>query len=173
MADSKDGEISWYSPDPRTIFDLNNFHVTTSLKKKLKTKSFDYKINTKFEEVISNCANREDTWISKDIIDSYIHLYELGYAYSFESFQDDRLVGGLYGVAIKSAFFGESMFHFVTDASKAALVFLVNVLRKRGYNLLDTQFMTEHLKQFGAIEISRKEYLERLRFALSVDCSIL
>jgi leucyl/phenylalanyl-tRNA--protein transferase len=173
MADSRNGEIGWFSPNPRAIFDLHNFHIPDSLRKKLKHKPFEFKINSRFEDVIRFCADREDTWISQDIFDSYINLYRLGYAYSFESFQNNELAGGLYGVAIKGAFFGESMFHIVTDASKAALVYLVEVLKQRGYKLLDIQFMTDHLKIFGAKDLSRTEYLLKLNEALKFTCSIL
>jgi leucyl/phenylalanyl-tRNA---protein transferase len=173
MADSREGQIGWYSPDPRAIFDLDNFHIPQTLKKKLKHNPFEYKINSRFEEVIRNCSAREDTWISEDIIQSYLNLYKDGFAYSFESYQNEKLAGGLYGVAIKGAFFGESMFHFVTDASKAALVFLVETLKNKNYKLLDTQYITDHLKKFNAIEIPRTEYLIRLNESLKYNCSIL
>ncbi len=166
MAEPGTGEIYWYSPDPRAILDLNKFHVPKSLEKKLRNYPFSYKINHDFRGVIRACADREETWISEDIIESYVALSKLGFAYSFETYYDDKLAGGLYGVALKGAFFGESMFHIVRDASKSALVFLVNTLRNCGYTLLDTQYMTDHLKKFGAEEISRKEYLKRLKCAM-------
>ena len=169
MAEPETGKIYWYSPDPRAIFNLNNFHIPKSLQKKLKANIFKFEINKNFNTVIKSCANRNETWISKDIIESYIHLNKIGFAHSFETYYKDELAGGLYGVAIGGAFFGESMFHNVTDASKAALVFLVNTLKKCGYILLDTQYITPHLQKFGAYEIPKNEYLKLLNAALSIN----
>ncbi|HQJ75139.1 MAG TPA: leucyl/phenylalanyl-tRNA--protein transferase [Bacteroidota bacterium] len=169
MAEPETGKIYWYSPDPRAIFDLNNFHVPKSLQKKLKSNIFEFEINKNFNMVIKSCANRDDTWISKDIIESYIYLNQIGYAYSFEAYYKNELAGGLYGVAIGGAFFGESMFHNITDASKAALAFLVKTLKKCGYILLDTQYITPHLQKFGAYEIPKNEYLKLLKLALSIN----
>jgi len=169
MAEPETGKIYWYSPDPRAIFNLNNFHIPKSLQKKLKANIFKFAINKNFNTVIKSCANRNETWISKDIIESYIHLNKIGFAHSFETYYKDELAGGLYGVAIGGAFFGESMFHNVTDASKAALVFLVNTLKKCGYILLDTQYITPHLQKFGAYEIPKNEYLKLLNAALSIN----
>jgi leucyl/phenylalanyl-tRNA---protein transferase len=173
MADSKTGEIGWYSPDPRTIIELNKFHVPHSLKSTLKKKLFEIRINKRFEEVMRACAQREETWISEEIIRSYVMLHQAGLAHSVETWKDDLLVGGLYGVAIRGAFFGESMFSRVTDASKVALVYLVMRLKERGYSLLDTQFITPHLQRFGAGEISRAEYLQKLEKALYITCSFV
>jgi leucyl/phenylalanyl-tRNA--protein transferase len=173
MADSKTGEIHWYSPDPRTIFDLTEFHITRSLKLTLKKQAFEIHINKRFEEVMRACAAREETWISKAIIESYVRLYDLGIAHSVETWQKGSLVGGLYGVSIRGAFFGESMFSRVKDASKVALVHLVERLKKNGFTLLDTQFITPHLQRFGAREISRGEYLKRLNNALDLNCSFV
>lgn len=169
MAEPETGKIYWYSPDPRAIFNLNNFHIPKSLQKKLKANIFKFAINKNFNTVIKSCANRNETWISKDIIESYIHLNKIGFAHSFETYYKDELAGGLYGVALGGAFFGESMFHNVTDASKAALVFLVNTLKKCGYILLDTQYITPHLQKFGAYEIPKNEYLKLLNAALSIN----
>ena len=171
MADPKTGEISWYSPDPRTIFDLDDFHVPRSLKLTLKKKVFEVFLNQRFEEVIRACAEREETWISETITQSYIQLHRVGIAHSVETWKEGKIVGGLYGVAIRGAFFGESMFSKVKDASKIALVDLVERLKKQGFILLDTQFMTPHLQRFGAREIPRDEYLKRLEKALNVTCS--
>jgi len=171
MADQKTGEIGWYSPDPRTIFELDTFHVPRSLKLTLKKKSFDIRINKRFEEVMRACAKREETWISEAIIESYVQLHHAGIAHSVETWKDGILVGGLYGVAIRGAFFGESMFSKMKDASKVALVHLVMRLREKGYTLLDTQFTTPHLQRFGAREIPRAEYLLRLEEALTMTCS--
>jgi leucyl/phenylalanyl-tRNA--protein transferase len=171
MADPKTGEIGLYSPDPRTIFELDTFHVPRSLKLTLKKKLFDIRINNKFEEVMRACAQREETWISEAIIKSYIRLHNIGIAHSVETWKDGMLVGGLYGVAIRGAFFGESMFSKMKDASKVALVHLVMRLNEKGYTLLDTQFTTPHLRRFGAREIPRSEYLLRLEEALTTPCS--
>ena len=171
MADQKTGEIGWYSPDPRTIFELDTFHVPRSLKLTLKKKPFDIRINKRFEEVMRACAKREETWISEAIIESYVQLHHAGIAHSVETWKDGILVGGLYGVAIRGAFFGESMFSKMKDASKVALVHLVMRLREKGYTLLDTQFATPHLQRFGAREIPRAEYLLRLEEALTMTCS--
>jgi leucyl/phenylalanyl-tRNA--protein transferase len=170
MADPKTGEMSWYSPDPRTIFELNTFHVPRSLKLTLKKKLFDIRINNRFEEVMRACAQREETWISEAIIKSYLKLHQVGIAHSVETWKDGTLVGGLYGVAIRGAFFGESMFSRVRDASKVALVHLVMRLKEKGYTLLDIQFTTPHLQRFGAREIPRVEYLQRLKEALTMTC---
>ena len=171
MADPKTGEIGWYSPDPRTVFELDTFHVPRSLKLTLKKKPFDIRINKRFEEVMRACAKREETWISEAIIESYVQLHHAGIAHSVETWKDGMLVGGLYGVAICGAFFGESMFSKMKDASKVALVHLVMRLKEKGYTLLDTQFTTPHLQRFGAREIPRFEYLLRLEEALTVTCS--
>jgi leucyl/phenylalanyl-tRNA---protein transferase len=171
MADSKTGEISWYSPDPRTIFDLNEFHIPRSLNLTLKKKDFEICINRQFEEVMRACAEREETWISETIIQSYLQLHQLGLAHSVETWKNDRLVGGLYGVAIRGAFFGESMFSRLRDGSKIALVNLVARMKERGFTLLDTQYLTPHLEKFGAREIPRSEYLKRLEESLTITCS--
>ena len=171
MADSKTGEINWYSPDPRTIFDLNEFHVPRSLTLTLKKKDFEVCINKRFEEVMRACAEREETWISETIIQSYIQLHQLGLAHSVETWKNDKLVGGLYGVAIRGAFFGESMFSRLRDGSKIALVNLVKRMKERGFTLLDTQYLTPHLEKFGAREIPRSEYMKRLENSLTITCS--
>jgi leucyl/phenylalanyl-tRNA--protein transferase len=168
------GEIRWYSPDPRGIIPLDTFHVPSRLARTLRTRGFEIRVDTRFREVIQSCAEREDAdgnWIDGEIVESYCALHAKGFAHSVETWQEGRLVGGLYGVALGGAFFGESMFHRVTDASKAALVALVDRLRDRGFVLLDTQWVTEHLLQFGAIEITRRRYLRLLDQALGVDVS--
>lgn len=171
MADSKTGEISWYSPDPRTIFDLNEFHIPRSLRRTLKKYEFEVRVNKRFEEVMRACAEREETWISETIIQSYIQLHQLGLAHSVETWKDGNLVGGLYGVAIRGAFFGESMFSKMPDGSKIALVYLIKRIKERGFALLDTQYLTPHLKIFGAREIPRSEYMKRLADSLNIICS--
>lgn len=166
------GDIRWYSPDPRGILPLETFHVPRRLGRSLRQQRFEIRIDTSFRAVIQACADREDAdgdWIDGEIIESYCALHERGFAHSVETWQDGALVGGLYGVAMKGGFFGESMFHRVNDASKAALAALVERLRARGFSLLDTQWVTGHLAQFGAIEIPRRRYLRMLDEALTVD----
>jgi leucyl/phenylalanyl-tRNA--protein transferase len=164
----ENGAIEWFSPDPRAILPLEDFHVPHALRGLLRKKIFETKIDTAFSEVIEACAKREDTWINREIIESYIRLHEVGYAHSVEAWTNGNLAGGLYGVAIGGAFFGESMFHRVTDASKIALVALVEYLCVRKFALLDTQWLTPHLQQFGGIEISRNHYLQLLRRAVEL-----
>jgi leucyl/phenylalanyl-tRNA--protein transferase len=171
MADDVSAEIRWYSPDPRAIFELDGLRVPRSLSLTMKKKPFELLVNTQFEDVMRACAARKETWISEEIIQSYVELHRLGFAHSVECWKDQELVGGLYGVAIRGAFFGESMFSRMRDASKVALVHLVNHLNARGFDLLDTQFVTPHLARFGAKEISREEYLRRLKKALKKECT--
>ncbi len=169
----EDGEIYWYDPDPRAIMPLDNFHVSRSLRRVVKNGRFQIRTDTAFTEVMRACAlpddGRETTWISEDLIALYTQLHETGLAHSVEVWQDDELVGGLYGVALGGLFAGESMFYRVRDASKVALVHLVERLRKGGYILLDTQFITPHLRRFGAIEISRDAYRQHLVQALQTS----
>ena len=167
MAEPHDGEIRWYSPDPRAIIPLDGFKVSRSLRQTLKKNLFEIRLDTSFEEVMRLCAGREETWISGEILRSYVNLHRLGYAHSVETWMEKRLVGGLYGVALGAAFFGESMFSVERDASKVALVRLVERLREKEFELLDTQFITPHLTQFGTREISREEYLVRLKKAIN------
>ena len=170
-----DGEIRWYSPDPRGIIPLESFHVPSRLGRVIRAGTFQIELNRAFDAVIRACAetDRRDgdpgTWIDREIIDSYVELHRLGFAHSVEAWQDGRLVGGLYGVALGGAFFGESMFHSKTDASKVALAALVEHLRARGFLLLDIQWVTPHLEQFGAVEIPRPTYLEMLEEAIALE----
>jgi len=186
MSVNKRGDIGWFSPDPRAVIPLDGrFHVPHGLRRVLKKQKFEITVDKDFEAVIRSCAKRkEGTWISKEIIESYCELHRLGHAHSVEVrraaspaqrptrdiSRSTRLGGGLYGVAIGGAFFGESMFHRETDASKVALVALVQRLREHGFVLLDTQWTTPHLEQFGAYEIPRHEYLWRLGDALKLHC---
>lgn len=169
------GEINWYSPDPRGIIPLDGFHVPSRLARVIRAGSFQIEMDRAFDTVIRACAksDRHDgdpgTWIDRAIIDSYVELHRLGFAHSVETWQDGRLVGGLYGVALGGVFFGESMFHRKTNASKVALSALVEHLRARGFRLLDIQWVTPHLEQFGAVEIPRPDYLERLADAIAVE----
>jgi len=160
------GEIGWYSPDPRGILPLEEFHVPHGLSRTLRRTGWELRIDSDFEAVLQGCAAREETWISDTIARSYKTLFENGCAHSVEIWKEGRLAGGLYGVAVGGAFFGESMFHRVTDASKVALWHLVRILQEGGFTLLDTQWNTPHLAQFGAREIPREEYLRRLKEAL-------
>lgn len=165
------GEIAWFSPDPRAIIPIDErFHVPHGLRRTLKRGQFEIRVNAAFDRVMRKCAQRKDTWISDTIIASYLNLHRLGHAHSVEAWLDGELVGGLYGVAVGGAFFGESMFHEVTDASKVALHALVERLRERGYLLLDTQWTTPHLETFGAYEVPRADYLEALAIAVEVPC---
>jgi len=172
MADP-DGEIAWFSPDPRCIFPLDKFHVPRTVRQLIQRRVFEVRIDTAFAEVIAACADRaEGTWISESIMATYTELHRQGFAHSVECWQADNLAGGLYGVALGGAFFGESMFTRVTGASKVALAALVERLKARGFTLLDTQWTTPHLARFGAIEIPRREYLRRLRAALLLPCRV-
>jgi leucyl/phenylalanyl-tRNA--protein transferase len=165
-----DGELAWFSPDPRAIIPIDEgFHVPHGLRRTLKKNPFEIRINTAFESVMRGCAERAETWINAEIMESYVHLHRLGYGHSVEAWCDGRLAGGLYGVAIGGAFFGESMFHEVRDASKVALHALVMRLRERGFSLLDTQWLTPHLVTFGAHEIPRSEYRRRLLASIDED----
>ncbi len=159
--------ITWHEPDPRCIFELAAFKISRSLRKTVDRNVFAVCVNTAFEQVMRKCGERpEGTWITRRILDLYGELHRQGFAHSVECWKDGALVGGLYGVSIGAAFFGESMFSRATDASKVALVHLVRRLRERGYALLDTQWSTPHLESLGAIQIPRDEYLARLEIAV-------
>lgn len=166
----EDGRIYWYDPDPRAIIPLDRFHVSRSLRRTIQQQTFEIRIDGAFTAVMQACAapgsGREETWISEEIIQAYTRLHKLGFAHSVEAWQDGKLVGGLYGVAIGGFFAGESMFSHVRDSSKVALAFLIAHLNERKFSLLDTQFMTEHLRSFGAIEISAAAYKLKLSRAL-------
>jgi leucyl/phenylalanyl-tRNA--protein transferase len=168
-----DDSIEWFSPDPRAILPLEDFHLPHALRRLVRKGPFELSIDKAFPAVIQACAKRENTWINRDIIDSYTRLHELGHAHSVEAWKEKRLAGGLYGVAVGGAFFGESMFHRVTDASKVTLVALVEHLRARKFVLLDTQWLTPHLQQFGGIQISRAHYLRLLRRAIDLPRSFV
>ena len=167
-------EIRWYSPDPRAILPLDAFHIPKSLAQTWRSGRFEIRVDTRFREVMLACADREDgTWITPAIVAAYVRLHKLGVAHSVEAWHQGKLAGGLYGVALGGAFFGESMFHTARDASKVALVALVERMKARGFILLDVQFMTGHLARFGAIEISRVEYHRRLAGALEIECKFV
>lgn len=166
-----DPNIFWVDPKNRGILPLDNFHVPRKLRRVVRRKVFEVRINTAFEHVMNVCAEttseRRETWINREIQNAYVELHHRGFAHSVECWMEDRLVGGLYGVSLGAAFFGESMFSRETDASKVALVHLVARLVAGGYRLLDTQFVTDHLRQFGVIEMPARVYLERLEEAVS------
>ena len=164
------GQIFWYDPDPRAIIPLDQFHVPLRLARTVRQARYDIRVNMAFRRVLELCAaptsGREETWISDELIDVYEELHRLGFAHSVESWQDGTLVGGLYGVALNGLYAGESMFSHARDASKVALVHLVRRLQQRDFLLLDIQFMTPHLAQFGAVEIPRGRYKQLLALAL-------
>jgi leucyl/phenylalanyl-tRNA--protein transferase len=167
MADPDEGDqIYWHTPETRGLIPLDDtFRVPKNLMRLYKKEKFELSINRAFPEVINQCSllRQGDTWISEEIIDVYTQMHKLGLAHSFEVWLDGALVGGLYGVAIGKAFFGESMFHKVTDASKIALVFLVEFLKEQNFQLLDCQYLNPHLLQFGAYEVTQEEFLSRLQ----------
>ena len=172
MAESADDpEIFWVEPEMRGIIPLDSFHVSKSLAKTIRKAPFEIRINTAFEAVMAACAepapDRPTTWINETIKSLYSSLHRIGHAHSVEAWESGKLVGGLYGVSLGSAFFGESMFSRRTDASKICLVHLVERLRSKGFTLLDTQFTTEHLKTFGAIDIPRAQYTRLLEKAMN------
>ncbi|WP_417435299.1 leucyl/phenylalanyl-tRNA--protein transferase [Hoeflea sp.] len=171
MADSADDpDLFWVEPELRGVLPLDGFHVPKRLARTVRQAPFEIRYNTAFDEVVAACAesveNRPSTWINSTITELYSSLHRLNHAHSVEAWKDGKLVGGLYGVSLRRAFFGESMFSRATDASKVCLVHLVNRLRERGFVLLDTQFTTEHLKRFGAIDVPREEYAGMLAEAL-------
>lgn len=169
-----DGHIRWFSPEWRGVIPIDSFRTSRRLARVLRQQRFRCTVNEAFRDVVAACAAREDasdTWIDDDILESYCRLHRAGHAHSVEVWAGDRLAGGLYGVSLRGAFFGESMFHRVTDASKVALSCLVTRLRDRGYRLLDVQWVTPHLEQFGAVEIPRARYLALLEKSLRRACT--
>lgn len=169
MADSRDAhEVFWVEPRKRAIIPIESFKVSRSLRKAIRSGAFRVTRDTAFAAVVRHCAEREETWINAEIERSYNRLHRLGHAHSIECWHDEQLIGGLYGVKLGAAFFGESMFSLRRDASKVALAWLVARLRVGGFRLLDCQFMTEHLRSLGAIEIGQKDYVAILSAALAV-----
>ncbi|NBA75664.1 leucyl/phenylalanyl-tRNA--protein transferase [Emticicia sp. ODNR4P] len=169
MADT-DGSLYWYSPDPRAIIPIDTYKPAKSLRPILNKNLFDIHINRDFEAVMRHCAlprnGEPETWISEEIIQAYCDLHQMGMAHSVEAYVGDRLVGGLYGVAIGGVYFGESMFYLEPNSSKVAFHYLIENLRKQQYELLDTQFINDNVKRYGAIEIPREDYLILLRKAI-------
>ncbi len=161
-----DEGLRWFAPAERCIIDLDHFHISKRLARKYKNKYFSMKVDTAWNEVLFHCANRESTWISEEIKAAYTELHQQGMAHSIEAYLGDKLAGGLYGVNVGGAFMAESMFHLITDASKFCLVYLVEILKKQGYVLLDTQDFSKHKAGFGAILIPKALYLEKLAKAI-------
>ena len=170
MADDKNGRIFWYLPEVRTIIPLNNYNVPRSLKKFIQTSTFEFRKDFDFLSVVKGCAGREATWISDELMEAYLRLYKRKHIHSIEVWQNGKLVGGLYGIAFRGAFFGESMFSKVPQASKAALMYLLQYLNEKDFVLLDVQYMTPHLKMFGAVEITFEEYQNLLNTAYIRNC---
>jgi leucyl/phenylalanyl-tRNA--protein transferase len=169
----RDGVTRWYTADPRGVIPLDGrFHVSQTLRQAVRQRAFDIRINARFEQTMRACmeARAGGSWISPELIAAYVRLHEMGCAHSVETWEKDELVGGLYGVSLGGAFFGESMFYRRTNASKVALVHLVQRLRERGYELLDSQASTPHLRQFGCIEMPARQYLARLRQVFDKPC---
>lgn len=170
-----DPELYWFSPEERGVIPLDGFNIPRGLRRAMKAHPYRLTTDTAFEDVIRGCAeitgkgDRDETWINDAIIALYVALHQMGHAHSVEVWEGDRLVGGLYGVSIGGAFFGESMFSRAPDASKIALVALVGVLRDAGYQLLDTQYVNDHLKQFGVLAVAKADYMEKLEKALSAS----
>jgi leucyl/phenylalanyl-tRNA--protein transferase len=174
MADAA-GRIGWYRADPRGILPLERFHISHTLGQLVRQNHFEIRINHDFARIMRACATgRPDgTWINEEMIQAYVRLHEMGFAHSVEAWLEGQLAGGLYGVSIGGAFFGESMFHLRANASKVALVHLVDRLRQRGYELLDAQAVTPHLQRFGAVTITASRYIQLLRRALDKDCTFV
>jgi len=174
MSESRhDPRISWFDPSRRGVLPLNRFHVSRRLARTIRGRTYRLSVDYAFQQVVEGCAaprpGRWTTWINDSIIEMFTGLHATGHAHSIECWQHNQLVGGLYGVSLGAAFFGESMFSIHRDASKVALVYLVARLRHGGFRLLDTQFVTEHLERFGALEISRDDYLRRLRTSVAME----
>lgn len=168
MSESRDDpELFWVDPLRRGVMPLDGFHISRSLARRLRRGGFEVTIDRAFKDVVAACADREETWINDALFDMYNRLHRMGFAHSLEVWMDEKLAGGVYGVTLGAAFFGESMFSRRTDASKIALAFLVDRLREGGFILFDTQFLTDHLKSLGGKEISRASYRARLQEALS------
>lgn len=172
MAEGKDtNKIFWISPEVRGVIPLNKFHISKSLRRSIVKRDYNIKINTDFLGVIKNCADRPESWINSDILKAYSNLFNLGFCHSIEVWDNDDLIGGIYGLAIKRAFFGESMFSKRSNASKIALAYLVSRLKYGGFLLFDVQFQSEHLKTLGAIEVLKANYQDLLKNALEGDAN--
>jgi leucyl/phenylalanyl-tRNA---protein transferase len=170
MADEVTNKIDWYLPEIRTIIPLNNYNIPRSLKKYLQKEEFEIRFDYSFLPVVKGCQNRDTTWISDELIEAYLRLDKKGFMHTVETWQNGKLVGGLYGISFRGSFFGESMFSLVPQASKAALSALLNHLKMQQFVLLDVQFITPHLKMFGATEITFAEYNQLLYKSYNRDC---
>ncbi len=170
MADENTDKINWYMPEVRTVIPLDNFNFPRSLRKFIEKSDYEIRYDTDFLSVVKGCADRESTWISEKLIQAYLRLKKLGSIHTVETWDKGRLAGGLYGVTFRGAFFGESMFSRKPQASKAALISLLHHLREKNFALLDVQFMTPHLKMFGAVEIDMDQYNELLHSAYIRGC---
>lgn len=170
MANEDTDTIEWYLPETRCIIPIDNFNIPRSAKKQVDKLNFEIKFDTEILSVIKGCADRDHTWISERLIEAYNRLIKRGHIHSVETWKDGNLVGGLYGVTFRGAFFGESMFSKISQASKAALINLLYHLKEKDFSLLDVQYMTEHLKMFGAIEISMDDYKAKLVDAYQRIC---
>ncbi len=173
MAESREGEIYWHCPDPRAIFPLDEIKRPRSLKQKERKGIYEVRISCDFPGVIRGCADRRGTWISDEIIRSYEILHSLGWAHSVETWRDEKLVGGLYGISIGGAFFGESMFARESDVSKIAFYALVDRMKERKFTLLDSQYIAGHTRRLGAIEIPRDDYLKILEKAVMIPTTFV
>lgn len=169
----ENGRLSWFSPDPRGVLPITEFHVPRATRAELRRSGFIVRMDHAFGKVVRACAARRETWITREIISSYELLHKMGYAHSIEAWDGEELAGGLYGVAIGGAFFGESMFSNQSGGSKAALVWLMEHLRNRGFLLHDTQWTTPHLAMFGGKEIPREEYLKLLERAVHLPVKLV
>lgn len=163
------GRIKFFCPDPRGVIFPRHFHIPHGTRRTLRDPAWECRVDTCFEDVIRGCAARSETWICPVIRESFVRLHQAGWAHSVEIFRDGRLAGGLYGVRLGAVFFGESMFHRVSGASKVALVKLMDILRAGGFGLLEIQWVTPHLRRFGATEISHEEYMKRLRWLVKLE----
>ena len=167
MAESKDDpSVVWMEPKLRGVFPLDGFHISKTLKRAIEKRNYSVTLNSAFPAVVDACADREETWINSKIRQGYMDLFDVGHAQSIEVWRDEDLIGGVYGVTLGSAFFGESMFSRATSGSKIALAYLVAHLNRCGFTLFDTQFLTAHLASLGAVEIERDEYMELLSSAI-------
>ncbi len=174
MSESRDDDgLFWVDPDQRGIIPLDGFHISRSLRKTILAEKFQIRVDTAYAAVIEGCADRVETWINDEIFEIYLDLFRAGFAHSVEVWDGRRLVGGVYGVSLRRAFFGESMFSHQPNASKIALAYLVSRLKAGGYSLFDTQFLTPHLASLGGVEISRADYQERLKDALEGEANFL
>lgn len=170
MTDDKSGAVNWYMPETRTIIPLDNYNIPRSARKAIEKKKFEIRKDTYFTGIVNGCSDRKKTWISKELINAYMQLKNRGHVHTVETWLNGKLVGGLYGITFRGAFFGESMFSKVSEASKAALIALIKHLRKKDFLLLDVQYMTHHFKMFGAIEITFDKYSKMLYRAYTRKC---